>query len=85
MTAAGYFRVQAPFYVGVVLVMAIACASLVPAYGLAGAAYAMVAAALFQLAGSAAIVLHAVHRGTRRENRGVPEPTPEGNEIDALC
>jgi O-antigen/teichoic acid export membrane protein len=62
MTAARQFWAQAPIFAGVVAVAAAACALLVPAQGLAGAAQACVIAAIVQLAGSAFVIYRAAHK-----------------------
>jgi O-antigen/teichoic acid export membrane protein len=51
MTAARLFRVQPPLFAVAAGVTAVACAVLVPRYGLAGAAWACVASSAVQLAG----------------------------------
>lgn len=61
-TAARYFRVQMPMLAAVAATMVAGCLAWVPAQGAHGAAWAMVAAALVQLALCFAIVYHAVRR-----------------------
>jgi O-antigen/teichoic acid export membrane protein len=48
MTSAHFFKIQTPIFIGVVLAMTGACFVLVPAYGLVGAAQAMVIASSVQ-------------------------------------
>lgn len=60
VTSARYFRPQAPLSVFVVGTTALASAWLVPRYGLTGAAWALLIAALAQLAGNAAILVAAL-------------------------
>lgn len=67
MTAARYLRVQPPLFAAVGLVTALASAALIPRRGLPGAALALVLAALFQLAGSAGVVAHALRGGRGEE------------------
>jgi O-antigen/teichoic acid export membrane protein len=61
MTAARYFRAQAPLFTFIVCVSVIACLWLVPAAGLKGAAAALLIAAAVQLCGSLAIVMYALY------------------------
>jgi O-antigen/teichoic acid export membrane protein len=63
MTAARFFRVQAPLFVVVGLVTAAGCFLLVPEYQLLGAAWAMVLAAAVQLLGSVAVIIYALRGG----------------------
>lgn len=78
MTAARYFRAQAPLYAASTLVCAAACHWLVPRYGLLGAAWATGATTLSLLLGAAAMNYFAVRR---RERGGELPPvaltTPE--------
>jgi O-antigen/teichoic acid export membrane protein len=60
MTAARYFRVQAPLFLVVAIVTAIASAVLIPAYGLVGSAIAVMAGLLTQVVGSVAVLAFAV-------------------------
>ncbi|MDP2210282.1 MAG: oligosaccharide flippase family protein [Candidatus Aquicultor sp.] len=62
MTAARYFRVQAPLFAVVTGVTALACLWLVPLYGLRGAAMALVIATAVQLLGSLAITVFAIYK-----------------------
>ena len=62
ITAARYFRVQAPLFAMVTGMSVAACLWLVPLYGLRGAAMALVIAAGAQLLGSLAITVFAIHR-----------------------
>lgn len=70
MTAARRFRVQVPLFFAVGAVTAGACAALVPAWGLTGAAWAMGAAALAQGAGALWVTVQAVTDVSRREGKG---------------
>lgn len=56
MTAARYFTVQAPLYLGLCLVTLVASSLLVPAFGLPGAALALVAGSTCQLLGAGLIL-----------------------------
>ena len=60
MTAARWFRVQAPLFAALAALDAFACWLLVPALGSTGAALATVITALFGLAGSLAIQVRAL-------------------------
>src|SRR5262249_43500207 len=62
MTAARFFFIQAPLFVLVALVTAVACGWLVPAHQLAGAAWAIVIGQVVQMVGSAAVVAYALRR-----------------------
>ena len=62
MTAARYFKVQLPLFTLVAGTTTAACLWLVPQWGLVGAAWALIMAAVVQAAGSAAVVLCALHR-----------------------
>jgi len=62
MTAARYFRVQAPLFAMVTAVSILTCLWLVPLYGLSGAAVALVIAAAVQLLGSLAITVFAIYK-----------------------
>jgi O-antigen/teichoic acid export membrane protein len=64
MTAARYFRVQAPLLGIVTLFLIVACAALVPRFGLVGAAYATGLAMLVQLVLSVVVIVHAMSRPT---------------------
>ncbi|MCC6417367.1 MAG: lipopolysaccharide biosynthesis protein [Gemmataceae bacterium] len=65
MTAARYFAVQAPLLVAVNAVTLAGCVLLVPAWGLYGAALALVGAAAFQLAGASLITAYILRRGAQ--------------------
>jgi O-antigen/teichoic acid export membrane protein len=65
MTAARYFRVQAPLFVAVTGATLVACAVLVPSQHLLGAALAAVIAAVVQLVGTAVIIAHALRSKAR--------------------
>jgi O-antigen/teichoic acid export membrane protein len=69
MTAARYFKVQAPVFALVVGVNIAACALLVPSRGLIGAAWAMVIALGVQLLSAAAVTAHAVRAARRRREQ----------------
>lgn len=58
MTAARYFRVQAPLFLAVAASVVLASALLIPPYHLRGAAWAMLVGMAVQLAGVSAIILH---------------------------
>lgn len=60
MTAAWYFRAQAPMYIAVSGAMLLSCAFLIPRFGLLGAAYATVIAMTIHLIVASGIVLHAL-------------------------
>jgi O-antigen/teichoic acid export membrane protein len=60
MTAARRFRSQAPLSGITVVISCVACLVLIPRFGLPGAAYAMVIATTFQLAGSIGILIVAL-------------------------
>lgn len=68
MTAARYFKVQAPLFAVVTGMTAIASFWLVPRYGLQGAAFALLCSAVVQLFGALAIVGYATfHLNSDRE------------------
>jgi O-antigen/teichoic acid export membrane protein len=69
MTAARYFRHQAPLFVIVTLATIISCVYLVPTYGLTGAAWAVLIAATVQLVASLAVVTFALRRLTGKQER----------------
>jgi O-antigen/teichoic acid export membrane protein len=60
ITAARRFAIQAPLFIVVAVVTAIASIVLVPRYGAVGAALAMLISAIAQLAGSVAILSRAL-------------------------
>lgn len=62
MTAARYFRSQLPLFALITVGSTIVCAWLIPQWGLLGAAWAMLAAALVQLAGSTCVNMHLLFR-----------------------
>ena len=64
MTATRYFFVQAPLFLLAGLATAAACAVLVPAYALVGAAWAVAIGQAVLVAGGAAVVIHALRRPT---------------------
>lgn len=65
MTAARYFRVQMPLFIIVSLVLLATCFFLIPAWGLLGAAMAMIIATGVQAVGSGAIVAHALDKASK--------------------
>lgn len=62
MTAARYFKVQAPLFGVVASTTALASLWLVPRYGLQGAAFALLCSAVVQLCGTLSVILYAVYR-----------------------
>jgi O-antigen/teichoic acid export membrane protein len=66
MTAARHFRSQLPLFVGVTAGTALACAWLVPTYGLQGAAMALIVSAAVQIVGGLGIVGVALQRLEQR-------------------
>ena len=62
MTSARLFRVQMPLFAGVAATALIACATLVPAHGLVGAAHATLVTAAANLFGVAALNAYALGR-----------------------
>lgn len=62
MTAARYFKVQAPLFAVVTGATALLSLWLVPEYGLQGAAYALLLSAVVQVGGGLAVVTHAIYR-----------------------
>jgi O-antigen/teichoic acid export membrane protein len=60
MTAARYLRIQTVLFAGVTAATFLACFWLVPQYGMPGAAFALIIAALIELVGSLIIIGHAV-------------------------
>lgn len=67
MTAARYFRVQLPLFLVVVSVMLVASFVLIPRYGLAGAATAVILASMANLVGAAGINYRALRSLPRNE------------------
>jgi O-antigen/teichoic acid export membrane protein len=65
MTAARRFLVQAPLFLAVNGVTLVACAALIPTYGLYGAALAMAVSSAFQLAGASFIMAVILKRGNQ--------------------
>jgi O-antigen/teichoic acid export membrane protein len=63
MTAARFFRAQVPVFASTLLAIAIACAVLVPRYGLVGAALATAVGTVVQAIGSAIVIRYALSRG----------------------
>jgi O-antigen/teichoic acid export membrane protein len=61
ITSARYLRIQLPLYLLTTGTIALACFLLVPSVGLQGAAIASIIAELVRLAGSLAVVGHALH------------------------
>jgi O-antigen/teichoic acid export membrane protein len=62
LTAARQFLVQAPLFLVVTLTTVVACALLVPRYGILGATWALLVAGAVQLAGSSAALYATVRR-----------------------
>jgi O-antigen/teichoic acid export membrane protein len=62
MTAAQYFYIQLPLFIGVTAVSSLTCFWLIPSLGLIGAAFALILAAIVQVAISAGVILYAIHR-----------------------
>lgn len=62
MSAARYFKQQAPLFLLVTAATALACLALVPGLGLIGAAYATLIGAAVQLVGSLFVIMQAVRR-----------------------
>jgi O-antigen/teichoic acid export membrane protein len=60
LTAARYFRIQTPLFLLVTLSTGLACLWFVPAWGLLGAALALVCAAVVQVVAGGAALLHAL-------------------------
>ncbi len=77
LTAARCFRQQVPLFIGVAGVAAMASATLIPRYGLAGAAAGQIVTALAQLAGSAIILLFAVRRSASAQVYGAASGNTE--------
>jgi O-antigen/teichoic acid export membrane protein len=68
MTAARQFDVQAPLFVVVFLTSLIASITLIPLFGLVGAAWSAVAASLVQLVGSGSLIVRAISRATGEQS-----------------
>jgi O-antigen/teichoic acid export membrane protein len=62
MTAVRALSIQAPLFAGVALVTTLACAAFIPAHGLLGAAFAMMAGSVCALVGGGVIVARALRR-----------------------
>jgi O-antigen/teichoic acid export membrane protein len=62
MTAARYFRVQIPLFMGVTATSALACLWLIPEFGTKGAAFALIMAAIVQLLLNSSVIAHAVFK-----------------------
>lgn len=60
ITAARYFRVQIPLFIGSVIATTVACVVLVPKAGVLGAAIAAALGIAFQLAGTSGILIYAI-------------------------
>jgi O-antigen/teichoic acid export membrane protein len=60
MTAARVFRPQVPLFLGTTVVTALACWTMIPRWGLAGSAYALLIGTIVSCAGSAYIVAHSL-------------------------
>ena len=65
MTAARRFRVQLPLFALVAACATVLCYFLVPSWGLIGAAWAVLAAGIVQVSGSAGVIGHALRRRTK--------------------
>jgi O-antigen/teichoic acid export membrane protein len=63
LTAARCFRQQVPLFLGVTAVAALAASTLIPRYGLNGAAAGLMVAAMAQVVGSVAILYFAMRQG----------------------
>jgi O-antigen/teichoic acid export membrane protein len=62
MTAAQYFHIQLPLFIGVTAVSTLTCFWLIPGLGLIGAALALILASIVQVVISVGVVLYAIHR-----------------------
>jgi O-antigen/teichoic acid export membrane protein len=62
MTAARYFRIQMPLFAVVTGISAIACLWLLPKFGLLGAAFALILAAIVQTGISLGVIVHALQK-----------------------
>lgn len=62
MTAAQYFYIQLPLFIGVTAVSTLTCFWLIPALGLTGAALALILASIVQVVISVGVILHAIHK-----------------------
>ncbi len=69
MVAARCFRIQLPLSALATGVTALACALLIPPYGLRGAAVALLISAVVQLAGGAVILAYALHKSEERGSK----------------
>ncbi|MEN6584121.1 MAG: oligosaccharide flippase family protein [Armatimonadota bacterium] len=66
VTAARYFNIQAPLLALVTAVTAGSCFLLIPAYGLAGAAVALMISSAVHVLGNVVILAHAMTRASKR-------------------
>jgi O-antigen/teichoic acid export membrane protein len=57
--AARYFFIQLPLYAAVLMTTLVCCAVLIPAYGMVGAAWAVIASSAIQVLGSLCVVYYA--------------------------
>ncbi len=62
MTSARYFRIQMPLFGIVTSISAVACFWFIPAYGLQGAAIAILISAIIQMGLSVVVILHILHK-----------------------
>lgn len=60
MTGARYFRAQLPVFATVTLVTIVSSLLVIPRYGITGAAFVLIAAAVVQCAGSIVVIRHAL-------------------------
>ncbi|WP_205543935.1 lipopolysaccharide biosynthesis protein [Rubrobacter indicoceani] len=67
MTAARYFKTQIPLFGATVASVVVSCWLLVPAFGLAGAAFSLIIGGVVQTAGGLLAVSHAVNSLQKRE------------------
>ncbi|HKZ80886.1 MAG TPA: hypothetical protein VJ124_21620 [Pyrinomonadaceae bacterium] len=73
ITSARYLRVQLPLYLLTTVTVALGCYILVPSSGLQGAAVAIIISELVRLAGSLAVVWHALRSLHRRPRATEPQ------------
>lgn len=66
ITAARYFTVQMPLLIGITIVLTLCSLRLIPVYGLTGAAWALIAAAIVEIVGNVAIFAHALSSLNKR-------------------
>lgn len=69
MTAARYFRLQIPLFASVTTISAIACLWLLPIFGIRGGAIALIIAETVRACFSLAVIIYALHRLPRPEER----------------